>query len=169
MATAVRLSSSFPYVTPAARPDEEVSEKVFHVVDGGYYDNFGMMSLMGWVEDALVGLAMKDRPEKVLVLQIQSFPPEEPSRTKSPGWPYQLWAPAQAVLNVRTSAQKFRNAQQFKLFKKRWEDEVEVVPVFARYQPKGVDNWPPLSWRLRDDQQDDIDETWEGSKKEIIR
>ncbi len=169
VATAVRLSSSFPYVTPAARSDEQVSEKVFHVVDGGYYDNFGMMSLMGWLEDALVGLAEEDRPHKILVLQIQSFPPEEPSKTKSPGWPYQLWAPAQAVLNVRTSAQKFRNAQQFELFKKRWEDQVEVVPVLARYQPKDIDNWPPLSWRLRDDQQNDIDKTWKGRKKEIIR
>ncbi len=169
VATAVRLSSSFPFISPAARPDEEVSQQVFHVVDGGYYDNFGMMSLMGWLEDALEGLSKEHRPEKVLVLQIESFPPEEASSTKSPGWPYQLWAPAQAVLNVRTSAQRFRNAQQFELFRKRWEVEnVEVVPVPARYRTKDGDNSPPLSWRLREDQQDDIDDTWERKKQWII-
>ena len=103
------------------------------------------------------------------MLKIESFPPEEAPSTKSPGWPYQLWAPAQAVLNVRTSAQRFRNAQQFELFRKRWKVEnVEVVPVPARYRPGDSDNWPPLSWRLREDQQDDIDEAWERTKKGIL-
>ena len=73
VATAVRLSSSFPFISPAARPDEAVSEQVFHVVDGGYYDNFGMMSLMGWLEDALEGLAKEHRPKKVLARIMQKI------------------------------------------------------------------------------------------------
>jgi hypothetical protein len=40
--TAVRLAASFPFVTPASRP---ISQGLpYHVVDGGYYDNYGVYS-----------------------------------------------------------------------------------------------------------------------------
>ena len=38
--TAVRLAASFPYVSPAARPDAQ-SPDDYHMIDGGYYDNYG--------------------------------------------------------------------------------------------------------------------------------
>src|SRR5262249_27402625 len=69
-ATAARLSASFPYVSPAARshlgdPDSALA----HVVDGGYYDNYGVTSLVEWLDYAL-GKGLLD---EVLVIQIQSF------------------------------------------------------------------------------------------------
>ena len=38
--TAARLSATFPYVTPAARPEEGGPNKAhLHIVDGGYFHN----------------------------------------------------------------------------------------------------------------------------------
>src|SRR5690606_7920727 len=52
--TAARLSATFPYVTPAARPELSISGKTdavarrrsFHLIDGGYYDNYGVAAAL---------------------------------------------------------------------------------------------------------------------------
>jgi hypothetical protein len=46
--TATRLSAAFPYVAPAARAD--VDGPGVHIVDGGYYDNYGTSSLVEWLD-----------------------------------------------------------------------------------------------------------------------
>ena len=52
--TAARLSASFSYVAPASRPDlDGIYTPGFHFVDGGYYDNYGMTALLGWLGEAL--------------------------------------------------------------------------------------------------------------------
>jgi len=51
--TAARLSASFPYVTPAARVKSKPSSQQPHIVDGGYYDNYGMATLVEWLDEAL--------------------------------------------------------------------------------------------------------------------
>ncbi len=43
--TAARLSAAYPYVSPAARA-KEGGKAAHHVVDGGYYDNYGVSSLV---------------------------------------------------------------------------------------------------------------------------
>jgi predicted acylesterase/phospholipase RssA len=47
MVTAARLSSAFPYVSPAATLKIEGSER-FHIVDGGYYDNYGFSARLAY-------------------------------------------------------------------------------------------------------------------------
>jgi hypothetical protein len=47
--TAVRCSASFPFVCPAASPETD-RKGTMHLVDGGYYDNFGMASLNRWLD-----------------------------------------------------------------------------------------------------------------------
>ena len=42
--TAARLAASFAYISPAARPHD--SGDAYHIVDGGYYDDYGMLSAM---------------------------------------------------------------------------------------------------------------------------
>lgn len=72
VATAVRLSAAWPYVSPAARAD--VDGTAPHLVDGGYYDNYGVASLVEWLDDELEREAKEDTPdiEKVLVVQISA-------------------------------------------------------------------------------------------------
>jgi hypothetical protein len=48
--TAARLSATFPYVSPAATADVARGR---HAVDGGYYDNYGMATLIAVLDTAL--------------------------------------------------------------------------------------------------------------------
>src|SRR6202011_1441259 len=78
--TSVRMSATFPFVSPAARAHLDCISA--HLVDGGYYDNSGISALNTWLRQA-VG---KDRWEckdlkcpplsipEILLLQILSFP-----------------------------------------------------------------------------------------------
>jgi hypothetical protein len=53
LATAVRLSGTFPYVSSASRIPTEISDLGFHFVDGGYFDNDGTSSVAEFLYFAL--------------------------------------------------------------------------------------------------------------------
>ena len=64
--TAARLSAAFPYVSPAARLD---GVEPYHLVDGGYYDFYGLVALSQWVDDALEELQRDQQlPERIGVV-----------------------------------------------------------------------------------------------------
>jgi len=103
IATAARLSASFPYVSPAARPtDEAVSVlasetakkyAAMHVVDGGYFDNSGLCALTEWLQEGLTERENNRKKanqapvtnEEILVIQIRGFPPNlETNQGQSP-------------------------------------------------------------------------------------
>jgi hypothetical protein len=44
--TLARLSATFPWVTPTARAEGDSTKP--HMVDGGYYDDYGMATLVEW-------------------------------------------------------------------------------------------------------------------------
>ncbi len=73
VATAARLSASFPYVAPASRPSLDPHAPAFHFVDGGYYDNYGIDSLIGWLSEALADKDVDRDIGDVLVLEIRHF------------------------------------------------------------------------------------------------
>jgi hypothetical protein len=47
LSTAVRMNASFPFLSPAAALP---TDPVRHVVDAGYYDNYGMMVATKWFQ-----------------------------------------------------------------------------------------------------------------------
>src|SRR5215831_1472868 len=61
--TAARLSATFSFVSPAVRTHvvnkgtEEKEPRLWqqHLVDGGYYDNFGVASALDWLQSVLEG------------------------------------------------------------------------------------------------------------------
>src|SRR5262245_5245546 len=58
--TAARLSATFPIASPPARLERSRgSASHIHIVDGGYYDNYGTATLLDWLEQ---GLAETTRP-----------------------------------------------------------------------------------------------------------
>src|SRR5262249_49933228 len=70
---AARLSATFPIVTPAARIYRgDVFANQYHVVDGGYYDNYGVATLIEWLNQAMKSSG--PRPSRVLILQIRGSP-----------------------------------------------------------------------------------------------
>jgi hypothetical protein len=73
LSTAARLSATFPYVSSAARSDREGDVGTFHYVDGGYYDNDGIASVVEFLVDARdsVKTNQAGSPLKVPILLIE--------------------------------------------------------------------------------------------------
>jgi hypothetical protein len=92
IATAARLSASYPYVSPAARPTDESESALtrrtdrryarMHVVDGGYFDNSGLCALTEWLNEGLTERENLRRAanlppitnDHILVIEIRGFP-----------------------------------------------------------------------------------------------
>jgi hypothetical protein len=153
--TAARLAATFPYVSPATRALTSKPEN--HVVDGGYYDNFGVGSLSFWLNQALEGLEKGHRPD-VLVIQIRSFPTASVPDPANKGWFYQSYAPVDALLSVRTTAQLIRDREQLSLLKRTWAAVDDVHIKFATFEFSGRE--APLSWQLTEKQADKIEFEW---------
>jgi hypothetical protein len=157
--TAARLSASFPYIMPAARSDLVGPRP--HVVDGGYYDNYGMATLVEWLDDALSSPihSVKD----VLVLQIHGarLPSQQElvarRGTGGRGWFYQAFAPFSTLLNVRSTGQVAHNDVEFALLQEKWAKRGITIQTTTFEFPN--EN-APLSWHLTASQQAAISHTW---------
>ena len=102
--TAARMSAAFPYVSPEARPDG-VDQGV-HLGDGGYFDNSGVFALSEWLKEAVIGGPKK----RILILQLEAFPDNPPTDTENAKkWYYQLTAPIETMLTVRSEGQNIRD------------------------------------------------------------
>ncbi len=161
---AARLSATFPYVTPAARAD--LSGPQFHVVDGGYYDNYGMSTLVEWLDEAL---SADDNPvRRVLVLEIRGAPLDHAAiRNNQRGWFYQSFAPLATMLHVRTTGQFSHNEVEFDLLRRvPFPKNVRIESaVFEFREPRESPSsraGPPLSWHLTEEQKQDIETAWKN-------
>jgi hypothetical protein len=137
--TAARLSASFPYVSLAARA-AEVEGPESHIVDGGYYDNYGISSLAEWLD---AKLRSDQNIDKVLIIEIRGAPsppsyafddadgcPVKPSinapdRRSKAGWFYQYTAPLRTVLGVRDTGQRAHNDLELDLLVDKWDEQDE--------------------------------------------
>lgn len=89
MVSAARLSASFPYVTPIAKAawdDEHNTRRLppTHVSDGGYFDNFGVLAAVEWIQDLLTTppptpqqTAIADRIGPIILIEIRAFGTED--------------------------------------------------------------------------------------------
>jgi hypothetical protein len=194
--TAARLSATFPYASPAARakpaPGAELDGQPFHIVDGGYYDNYGISSLAQWLNEALPeGSSIK----RALILQIRAFPVGDRNKQSGKqtatqpgnkdkqlaahrGWFYESFAPISTLLNVRTAGQFAHNQVELGLLRQVLNNRCVIVET-ADFEFKGSDKGsgtdspckdvdkvsePPLSWRLTKRQQDEVRAEWERVK-----
>jgi hypothetical protein len=166
VSTAVRLSATFPYVSPATRADVPGPQP--HVVDGGYFDNFGMSTLVEWLDAAVAGCS--DQVKEILILQIRGTKvPDATARTVKQvalrGWFYQAFAPLETMLSVRGAGQVSHNEMQYGLLQRAWEGKVNLRSVVLEFP--GDD--PPLSWHLTAAQKQDILEAWEAPSVRACR
>jgi hypothetical protein len=161
--TAVRLAASFPYVSPAARA--QTLEPEYHVIDGGYYDNYGVASVVEWIDEAFdEALAERTDPPDVLVIQIRSFPNDPLPAPRNRGWFFQAHAPLTGLLSERTTAQLVRDRDDLLLLQRRWGGSQDVPRLrFAGFQFTATD--APLSWKMNKSQMDAIDQAW----RQIVR
>jgi predicted acylesterase/phospholipase RssA len=163
--SAVRMSATFPYVTPAARahrdgksdwPDAE-----YHVVDGGYYDNYGMSALVECLDNELEMPAVN--VTELMVIRIHSMPVvNSPDRSpvKKRGFFFQMGVPVVALDNVRGAGQLSHSKVEFDLLQKRWRERAgrKVEIDLATFEYPNYD--APLSWHLTDKQKQAIEKAW---------
>jgi hypothetical protein len=170
--TAARLSASFPYVSPAARSNlKHPPIPDYHIVDGGYYDNYGVVALLAWLESAIedAGESQKDVNDDladVLLLGIRPFPPAgDPKPDRTHGWGFQLVAPMDGLLNVRDVGQMARDDNALALFTEYYRTrKINVWRADFVYPSNfGSDEGcleAPLSWKLSLDQLECIEIGW---------
>lgn len=186
LVTAARLASGFPYVLPApraravddqgaetSRRDDDESDLAvnerYHLVDGGYYDNYGVTNAARWVDDALTSLRDAGRPfpPAVLILQIRSFPERPLRQPRYRGWPFQIYSPLTAVLNVKETGQLLRNREELIWLRDKWGNGPTGLPLiqFATFEFPETD--APLSFRMNPAQAATIEHRWSTPTPEI--
>jgi hypothetical protein len=174
MTTAARLSATFPLISPTARPGPSRDAKApgyslpgpefwalfprggnyLHAVDGGYYENSGIVGAVEWLDDAFTEMVRRNEPlpAQVLFLELNAFPLQAPIDETQPAPPdtpaidtgqrshgtlYDLISPLPAIINVRNSGQKAFATRVLELFRARWAREsgrsVNIVPVRFYY------------------------------------
>ncbi|WP_416671968.1 hypothetical protein [Egbenema bharatensis] len=170
--TAARLSATFPYVSPICRNYPNVPQSNFHVADGGYFDNFGVFTAVQWLNDRVlrasatdtgatdqgatdhVGIddaSSQENPlniQRVLLIEIRSFPEPEnfkaepPGRRgwlqkqwknlrgeenlNTPGWKMTILGPLLTLFNVRNYTQAARNEVDIQGLKQQWKGKVDI-------------------------------------------
>lgn len=181
--TAALLSATFPYVTPVTRNSRQPpNQRIFHVADGGYFDNYGIVGAIDFLEKLLDrdrGASIKN----VLFVEIRAFPDEEPMQTAKDqrvGWKMALFGPVFTILDARNSTQGQRNHDDVQDLIEKWRGKVNIQdfkisfpkskffdvslsfkgkPLFQEHFEK-VQNEPPLSWMLTKKQIQLIKKGW---------
>jgi hypothetical protein len=168
VATAARLSATFPYVTPAVRiSTPDIFHGAYHVVDGGYYDNFGVSSLVEWLDTGLSGDGRK--PPAVFIVEIRAFKSsaETPSgdAKNARGGTFQTLAPLETLLTVRDTAQLARNQFALSFISRPHVYDVPVRVFTFEYVggcgvSPGAPEHVPLSWHLTPKERRALAEEW---------
>lgn len=175
MTTAARLSAGFPYVSPASRADAD-TDRYSHVVDGGYFDNYGIVSLAGIVHEALESATLSPlRQLRVLVIEICDTPEcsgKESNGTVTAGgpddrsWTYQLTAPLSAVMQMRSSAQRVNNRESLRLLKAHWLMRGACIEsVEASFAGENA----PMSWHLTAKEKEEVDRQWAAESSAVVQ
>ena len=138
--TAVSLSAAFPYVSPAARADTSDQSKWFHLVDGGYYDNYGVASALDFLKDADANNP-PNRP--IMVVLIEATPAKYYTQQARPdrSWGFQLIAPPTGLIGMWQIAARARNSASLD-----WMKTINNNFKVVHFVYEGEDY--PTSWHL---------------------
>ena len=180
--TAARLSATFPLVLPQARPerDDAVLGQGFHVADGGYYDNSGVVTLLETVQDFVERTRSSPHGslERVAIIEIRASPAyADVLDDAGPGGPgpfervtpargglfNHLFGPLATLFNVRTTSQAARNRFESRLF----QECADLRPTRLRTFVFQLGPDQPLSWHLTDEERDLIECHWPATRRDV--
>jgi len=153
IATAARLSATFPWVTPLARPP---GESGYHVADGGYYDNFGVTTTLEWLSRVHAELDLTELVGKVILVEIRASSDKRVAPVRNSGWLYSSFGPLVTLLNVRSTSQRDHNEAALSALKALLSSN--GVP-FERVS-FDLATGSPLSWHLSHAERADITAAW---------
>lgn len=162
---AARLSAAFPFVSPIARPlavDDE--NTAYHVADGGYYDNFGIVTSVEWLRNVArvwrdIADSQKIGNPHVLLIEIRESDYREgdakPAARRA-GWTYAFTGPIATMLQVRRSSQAARNDLDLSLF----QESAAAMGWTVNRAVFVLRSDAPMSWQLSQSERDDIWHQW---------
>lgn len=159
--TAARLSATFPWVTPITRIDNHADGPVIHVADGAYVDNYGITTMVEWLEEVLPEYVISSARRDVLIIRINvrdASLAEVVDYPRTGGWANATYGPLLTVLKSNSENQLARNAQVLKLFGDRW---AQVDGVKLRIIQFALRSEVPLSWKLSKETTDEIRAQWD--------
>jgi hypothetical protein len=130
------------------------------VADGAYFDNYGVATMVEWLNTVLPEYVAAQPRAKVLLIRISirdtAFS-DELSYEQNEGWAYTVYGPLITVLNASSASQLARNQQLLNLLSERWETrggtDIEVANFVLRTEV-------PLSWQLTEDNLAQIRARW---------
>ncbi len=151
VATAVRLSASFPYVTPISRPSlDEDGKPVMPSVrmgDGAYADNDGIMTALESISQLIDKFSRRkpeERPfDRILLINIDNYGTDasHASFNKSGGQlealSYATIGPLLGLSNVRGASQAERGQLEVSFLEDRTMTEQEVMWVLHHLSGRG--------------------------------
>lgn len=177
--TAARLSATFPWVSPLARPvagpGDDASIPRFHLGDGGYFDNFGVDTLVDWLR-ALGPAELEDlRSRDVVLVLIRAFPQptgdgEIAAGASRSGWLYAAAGPVITLLRARGATQSVRGSAEVELVLEHLRAQhIDANVVVFELAQRG-----PLSWKLTPAERAAILNGWEAEPirnavREVLR
>lgn len=145
VATAARMSASFPFVSPAGVLPTEPRRRV---VDAGYYDNDGVSLAGSWLFSGANRDWLKKHASKIVLIQIRDGV-SEPSRklraikpdgssALTRGAEFFL-TPAEGLFNARVGSSSFRNDALLELLSQQLIAEMQVRPLLDELTKKERD------------------------------
>jgi hypothetical protein len=160
--SAARMSATFPYVSPAASarfegagediPEAEIQWR-YHLIDGGYFDNFGVTSALDWLQPVLEARLRGEIPtRRIFLLRINPFAVPAKPTAPSKGAFAALVGPVLGVVGTTGGVAQSRNAIDLQRFLDTWNARFQDHGIEARIgtaeiRPDGT--LPePLSWHL---------------------
>jgi hypothetical protein len=170
LATAARLSATFPYVSSGTRIPPRYSAQAYHFLDGGYFDNDGTASVIEFLKSALDGNqarcpAGSAKHCRILLLEIrdggdlsQESEDDELNQLKAKDWKIgaQITAPPKGLWNSGHVSIARRNRRELCLLQRAYPQiEIHhiVFPIYTL-----ADKYQPLSWKLTQQQETDIND-----------
>jgi len=149
IATAARLSATFPYVSPTCCAyidnkcisncsNQDIKKlQTYHIADGGYFDNSGVLTAVEWLDQLLE--EDKEEVKRVLIIVINPFPVPVPDSGSKPsqgdnkiplksvlsnsfsGIMNAAISPIMTLFKVRNSTLNARNYKELDLLKDAYE------------------------------------------------
>ena len=141
--TAALLSATFPYVTPVTRNSRSPqNEPIVHVADGGFFDNFGVVTATDWLDRRVLEKDDQRSIKKVLWVEIRAFPNVKPKKTakdKPVGWWMAIFGPIFAIVGARNSTQAQRNDDDVKDLQAKWQAQGVQIEAFKIAFPEHIE------------------------------
>jgi hypothetical protein len=153
--TAARLSATFPYVTPHARPAvtaASLRKNAFHVADGGYYDNSGIVTALETISTWVNWKDYNHVARRIALVEIRAGGVTGESVDKQAKSPllHSVSGPLNTLFNVRSTSQLARIQSEITLVKRLWACNPER-PAFEHFVFR-LSGSSPLSWHLTRDE-----------------